>query len=65
MIRHSPTQIWDYFKTLFPDNAKDVKTFKEFGSNSIILQFNNGNSLIFTLFERGMWRLEPYRKSRR
>lgn len=53
--------IWKQFKQLFPDNAKDVVKYTEHGPCSIILEFVNGNKLIFTLTTANSWRLEPYR----
>ena len=58
------TAIWKSFKQLFPDNAKDVTSFKEYDKDSIVLYFkNHKKALLFTIdVSNKTWRLEPYYK---
>lgn len=62
MIRKSPNEIWKIFQSKFPENAKDVNSYREEGSDSIVLYFKTGYPLKFTLTGNGDWRLTPYRK---
>lgn len=41
--------IWETFKTLFPDYAKDSLKFKGSGMNTIEITRNNGSIMRFTI----------------
>ena len=59
----SDTYIWNFFKSIFPSVAKEVKVFKSHGGNAITLWFNNTDQspVIFTLQNNYAWKIEPYK----
>ena len=61
MKLHSPMDIWNLFKTLFPDVSKEVKQFRPHGGNAIILWFSDKGPFIFTIMPNKAWKLEQYK----
>lgn len=61
MLIHSDTDIWNFFKSIFPHVSSEVKRFKSHGGNSITLWFADKGPFIFTILKDRSWKLEPYK----
>ena len=57
---HSATNIWNFFKAIFPSVANEVKQFKSHGQDAITLWFSDRQPVIFTILPNKAWKLEPY-----
>ena len=60
-MNKSAVGIWNFFKSIFPHVASDVKQFRSHGGNAITLWFNNKEPCIFTIMPNKAWKLEPYK----
>ena len=58
----NPVDIWNLFKTIFPNISNEVIQFRSHGGNAIILRFSNKEPFIFTIMSDKAWKLEPYNK---
>lgn len=50
------TQVYGFFQTCLPDQAKEVKEYFPNGKNSIRIRKTNGQEFIFSLREPKAWR---------
>lgn len=60
-MNKSTTDIWNFFKAIFPHVSKDVKQFRSHGGNAITLWFSDKGPFIFTIMADKSWKLEPYK----
>ena len=52
------TQVYGFFQTCLPDQAKKVKEYFPNGKNSIRIRKTNGQEFIFSLREPKAWKFE-------
>ena len=52
------TQVYGFFQTCLPDQAKEVKEYFPNGKNSIRIRKTNGQEFIFSLREPKAWKFE-------
>ena len=50
------TQVYGFFQTCLPDQAKEVKEYFPNGKNSIRIRKTNGQEFIFSLREPKAWK---------
>lgn len=60
MKTHNPVNIWNFFKSIFPNVSKEVKCFRSHGKTAITLWFEDKGPFIFTILPNKAWKLEPY-----
>ena len=52
------TQVYGFFQTCLPDQAKEVKEYFPNGKNSIRIRKTNGQEFIFSFNGEKTWRFE-------
>lgn len=61
MATRNAIDIWNFFKSIFPNVAKEAQRFKSHGGNAITIWFNDKQPVIFTIMPNKAWKLEPYK----
>ena len=59
MTYYSDAQLWNFFVSVLPSVARDVKKFNSHKGNSIVLWFSDHEPFIFTKLSDTKWTLEP------
>lgn len=60
-MNRNSVDIWNFFKSIFPNVSKEVKQFRSHGGNAITLWFENKEPCLFTIMPNKAWKLEPYK----